>query len=40
MSRIKRKKEHLGLTARQGVVLLVGLASLLVVLLAIMIHWS
>jgi hypothetical protein len=40
MNRINRKKELLPLTTRQGIVLLLGLATLLVLLLVITLHWS
>jgi hypothetical protein len=40
MSRTKRKKEQLPFTNRQGALILLGLAALLVLLLAITLHWS
>jgi hypothetical protein len=40
MSQTKRKKENLPFTNRQGALILLGLAALLVLLLAITLHWS
>ena len=40
MSKIRRKKERLPFTNRQGALVLVALAALLILLLAITMHWS
>lgn len=40
MSQTKRKKQQIPFTNRQGALILLGLAALLVLLLAISLHWS
>jgi hypothetical protein len=40
MSQTKRKKNQLPFTNRQGALILLGLATLLIILLAMTLHWS